>query len=949
MVTKRLSVDVKEVNWFDGLKVDRDDMVDEQSRHKDIDAANVHNFFSSGVVVNSASPSVILDTDNLSSTQQSLFDSNVFDGQNVYDNSDSVSDVIKGVQLSVTLSGVALDGKAQTKVSIIGDTFGGSLVYDNLIFEQNGTQITQGRYKKIRSIIFKDFAGNVRGSSAYAVVDGYLTGRCLITEADSLEASKYTILAEQRAQPNKFFSDFIPANWSDTISYMFDTAIRADDNAKSIDDLDIGMSSYQTRTLDANDVTTRIGQKFQANGNNIQKISVLLSTSYDSTDGYDWSGSIILSVYELQADVSCPVSPVPDNAEDFDPDPRIIGQLALDKDDLEKQGVVLDGYSQIVDFVLTNTNISDPIRSPITPESYYAFTLSRSGDTSKGTIVIEEAPHRAETGYMIVYDGTEWINVKDSDMWFAVYGDYVKIADGIAYEDGIGIEVPKLDENSAGVEVPYISGPHEFSVVTRDAYNYIIMEQELEYSDPTQDQRTGDNISSRVKPSPSFSLISSSSLSTLLESNPTPLLIGCARDRNPRANITSITGTTEIVGLARRNEFNILYPDADLLQHNWVGSLLTPNSTSCCATYRIIKTEVLYDAYGDVNGDGNITSADVIALQQIRQDYLDYTEAVLGAGLGTNIIDLSSSTAQQFVIDGYVDIEYLLRSDVDGNGIINNVDEGLIEDYVSKIISSFSVGASFTRMKLTLENLTNPLSTSVLIPTTCSSFTSVPFSSINWKIDYLPTWIPDNVIVHDSRRKLATTITDSVSGCNGGTNNFFIPGDLLLGGDLKNPDGTGYDIDFEMTHLSLHVPITDAYGTPIFIDGYTGILLFDTFVAEDENGKTASNFNAMKYSDNTYVQSGDFIDGKVKIAPSIQSTASNFTVPFGGNITDIIGMNYDPDTSLMTLYLEDGYEQIAQPAIRTKILVSVYLKKSGFANQTQEITDDEMRSLLGII
>lgn len=948
MVNEPLSVDIKEVNWFDGLKVDRDDMVDEQSRNKDIDAANVHNFFSSGVI-SSASPNIILDTDNLSTSQQSLFDSNVFDGQNVYDNSDSVSDVIKGVHLSITLSDVALDGKAQTKISIIGDTFGGDLVYDSLIFEQNGTQITQNRYKKIRSIIFKDFAGNVRGSSNYAVADGYLSGRCLITEAEALEPSRYTVLAEQRAQPNKFFSDFIPANWSDTVSYMFDTAIKADDNAKSIDDLDIGMSSYQTRTLDANDVTTKIGQKFQANGNNIQKISVLLSTEYDATDGYDFSGSIVLSVYELQAEVSCPVSPVPDNAEDFDPDPRIIGQLSIDKDDLEKQGVILDGYSQIVDFVLTNTNISNPLRSPITSGNYYAFALSRSGDTSKGTIVIEEAPHRAESGYMIVYDGTEWVNVKDSDMWFVVYGDYVKVSDGIAYENGVGLEVPKLDENSSGVEVPYVSGPHEFGVVTRDAYNYIIMEQDLEYSDPTQDQRTGDNISSRVKPVPSFSLISSSSLTTLLESNSIPLLIGCARDRNPRANISSVSGTIDTIGLVRRNEFNILYPDADMIQNNWVGSLIVPNSTSCCATYRIIKSEIFYDAYGDVNGDGNITSADVTKLQQIRQDYLDYTEVVLGAGLGTNIIDISSSTAQQFIIDGYTDIEYLLRSDVDGNGIINNTDEGLIEDYVNKVINSFSVGSTFTRMKLTLENLTDPLTTSVIVPTTCSSYSTVPFSSINWRIDYFPTWIPDNVVVSDSRRKLATTITDNVSGCSGGTNNFFVPGDILLGGDLKNPDGTGYGIDFEMTHLSLHVPITDAYGTPIFLDGYTGILLFDTFVAEETNGKTASGFNAMKYSDNTYVQSDDFSDGKIKITPSIQSTASNFVVPFGSNITDIVGLNYDPDTSLMTIYLEDGYEQIAQPSIRTKILVSVYLKKSGFLNQTQEITDDEMRSLLGII
>jgi len=941
MVTKRLPVGIKRVNFFDGMQIDRDDMVDEQTRNKDTDAADVLNFFSSGVIVDTTTPNVVLDTNSLSATQQALFASNSFDGQNIYDNSDVVSDVIKGVLLSVTLSDVSLDGRAQTKISIIGDTFGDALVHDDLTFNQNGTQITCGRYKKIRSIIFSDFAGNVRGSAANAVdIDGYLAGRCLIIESDALEASTDTILASQTSQPNKFFEDFVPASWTVTVTQMLDTAIRADDDAKSLADLDIGLYSAQKRELVENDVTTKIGQKFQSDGNNIQKISVLLSTKYDATDGYNWSGSVILSLYKLQTEVTCPVSPVPDNAVDFDPDPRILAQLSLDKAELAKQGIILDGYTQIVDFVFTNTNISDPIRSPITPGDYYVFTLHRSGDTSMGTILIEESPQRAETGYMVVYDGSQWVNIKDSDMWYVVYGDYIKIADGVAYVDGVGIEVPKVQKDSTNTEAPYVSGPHEFSVVTRDAYNYIIMDRESEYSDPTQDQRNGNLITSRVRPVPNFSLISLSRLNTLLTTNPTPVLIGCARDRNPRANVSTVTGTTEIIGLARRNEFNVLYPDADLQQHNWDGSLLVPNSTTCCATYRIIKTEMFYDAYGDINGDGNINNTDIVALQAIRQSFLTYA--------GTNNIDLSTVAAQQFVADGYVDIEVLLRADVDGNGIINNIDEGLIEDFVNKIIFSFPAGSTFPRMQFTVENLTN--TTTPNIPSVCPSFSVVPFVDVDWQIEYFATWTPDLVIVHDARRKLVTTITDPVSGCDGGQNNLFVPGDLLLGGEILNPDGTSFRIDFEMTHLSLHIPITDAYGTPVLIDGYTGLLLFDTFVAEESNGKTASGFSAMKYSDNSYVQAADFTDGKIKIAPSIQSTSTSFTVPFGGgDIPDIVGLNYDPNTSLMTLYLADGYESLAEPAIRTKILVEVFLKKAGFRNPTQNITDDEMRALLGIV
>lgn len=940
MVTERLPVGIKYPNWFDGMQVDRDDMIDEQTRNRNTDAANVHNFFSSGVVVNATSPNVILDTNSLSVAQQAMFDSDTFDGQSIYDNSDTVSDTIKGVLLSVTLSDVDLDGYAQTKVSVIGDTFGDALVHDDFIFNQNGTQITRGRYKKIRSIIFSDFAGNARGSIGRAVdIDGYLTGRCLIVETDSLETSADTILASQTAQPNKFFGDFIPASWTITVTEMLDTAIMADDGAKSLADLDIGLFSSQHRELPKNDVSTQIGQKFQANGNNIQKISVLLSTKYDAVDGYDWSGSVVMSIYELQTEVNCPVSPVPDNAVDFDPDPRILGQLSLNKGDLVNQGVVLDGYSQIIDFVFTNTNISDPIRSPMTPGNYYMFTLHRSGDTSVGTLLIEESPQRAVTGYMVVYDGSQWINIKDSDTWYVVYGDYIKITDGVAYIDGVGVEVPKTYKDSTNTETTYVAGPYEFGVVTRDAYNYVIMDRESEYSDPTQDQRTGNLISSRIKSIPNFSLISLSNLNTLLTTNPAPLLLSCVRDRNPRANVSEVSGITEMIGLARRNEFNILYPDADLIQHNWVGSLLIPDSVACCATYRIIKTEIINDAYGDINGDGIIDNDDIVALQVLRQQYLTYS--------GTNIIDLSSVPAQQFVADGYVDIEVLLRADVDGDGIVGNIDEGLIEQYVDKIISGFPAGSTFPRIQLTLENLIDPF-TGVNIPNTCPSFAVVPFVDVDWKIEYFATWIPDLVIAHDSRRKLATTITDPVSGCDGGQNNFFVPGDLLLGGEILNPDNTGFRVDFEMTHLSLHIPITDAYGVPVIIDGYTGILLFDTFVAEESNGKTTSGFNAMKYSDNSYVQPADFGDGKIKIVPSIQSTSSQFvSIPFV-SVSDILGLNYDISTSLMTLYLADGYEVLAKPEIRTKILVEVFLKKAGFRNPEQDITDSEMRALLGI-
>jgi hypothetical protein len=152
------------------------------------------------------------------------------------------------------------------------------------------------------------------------------------------------------------------------------------------------------------------------------------------------------------------------------------------------------------------------------------------------------------------------------------------------------------------------------------------------------------------------------------------------------------------------------------------------------------------------------------------------------------------------------------------------------------------------------------------------------------------------------------------------------------------------------------MPVTDSYGNPVFYDGYdaydgySGILLFDNFVAESSNGRTASGFQALKYADGTYVQLEDFNAGKIKISPSIQSEASTFVTPFGATINDIVGLYYDPSSSLMMLYLDNPYDgyNILLPSVATRVLVSVYLKKAGFRNPTMEVTQSQMQELLGI-
>jgi len=934
--TKRLPVGIGFVNWHDGQRIIEEDVEADQNRNTSIDAANVANFMGSGILRSDSEPIVILDTNSLNDTQEALFDSYAFDGQDVYIGSvNDVSDSIKGVQLSVTLSDVDLSGSETTRVCIIGDTFGDSLIFDALTFEENGTQVTRGRYKSIRGILFQDFFGNLRGSRSPAADDGYnKTGRCIIREVEALECSIDPIIASQTNQPNKFFEDFNPALNSDTITTMLETAIGAD---KSISDMEIGIETFAQRELAVNDVTKKIGQKFLANGTNIQKISVLLSVQQDTAalpaDAYNWSGSIALTLHALQTDVDCPTDPIPDNTVAFDPEPAIIGQITLDSDDMEKQGIVLDGYSRKVDFVFTGTNLSDPSRTPIELNRYYVLTISRTGDASVGTLLVEEAPHRADNGYMTIFDGTSWINVKTSDLWFSVEGDYIKISDGVAYEDGVGVEVLKIAPDATNTEAPYIEGLIEFSTVTKDAYNYTLLESSTAFSDQVEDERTGVPVYTRATPSPEFSILTQSNLNTLLETDLTPVLLCRVKDQNPRGNPLSLTGTTNSIGLALDNEFNILEPNADLQQHNLVGSLLYPNS-SLSANYRIIKTTLISDAYGDVNGDGEIDSDD------------------LALALALDGYDITATATQQLIAGGYIDLLEFLRADVNGDGAVNSTDVGLISGYIDGSVASFPAGSTFSRLKIDIENTTDPLVSGADIDGSDASFITAPFSPVDWSIQYCASWLPDRVVFEDLRRFLPTTFTETLSTEHpGGQNNFYVPGDLIIDGYQLNRDGTYYSVDLEVNHLSLDVPVMDSYGNPTFIDGYTGILLFDTFVAESSGGKTASGFNAMKYADGTYVQIADYTSEKVKIAPAIQSTAHTFPVTAGGNIEDIVGMHYDVSSSLVTLYLnnlyDDGYGNILPP-VNTKLLVTVYLKKAGFRNETQFITKDQMKTLLNI-
>ena len=95
-MTKSLPVNLSRVDYRDGMKINESDFDDDQSRNIGIDAANINNFFGSGVLDENPLPPTIFDTANMNTEQESFFQQHTFDGRNIYTgtNISAVSDEI---------------------------------------------------------------------------------------------------------------------------------------------------------------------------------------------------------------------------------------------------------------------------------------------------------------------------------------------------------------------------------------------------------------------------------------------------------------------------------------------------------------------------------------------------------------------------------------------------------------------------------------------------------------------------------------------------------------------------------------------------------------------------------------------------------------------------------------------------------------------------------------
>lgn len=932
------------VNFYDGQNVDETDLDIEQKAWHDSLANNTDFLSGSGVEQEFAVQRVLFDSSDVPASINTLITTENFDGEPIY-SEDSFgntvylqpSDSVEGNQLEVTLSGASLDGAPTSRVYIFGLIFGGEYVQEVLVFDKNESQITKNYFTRIVAIMTQDFLGNQN-----TIIDGVKSrnvgGTLTIKEALAMTVARDTIMASQDVEPNLNYVNFKPATLSKTLDIILDEI--SDSAGLNTDDLDINVTASDTRQLPRNDSTGIIvGQKFQATTNNIQKITLLLSVQRNTLalpgTEYDWSGDIVVGVRPLQTSTTCPTDIIPGTAIEFDPEPSPIAEVSFDQDELAELGISLDETPRPVDFVFTQSLLANPnIEPSIIPGNYYIVTIRRSGNISVGNIVLQEAanttrdPEEFDNTRLSVFSQNKWTDVPEGDLWFQVHTDAVRITDGTAFDSGVQITSPKVRKNAAtGIEEPYIEGFHSLLDVSQTASNYVIVQKSQNFTDPEVHPSTGNPIFSRIEDVPDVAVVSEDTLVTLIDAGNETIVLGSVTDTNPVDN-PPIEGRTDFPGLVRSNTFTIIQPNSDIILNNLVGSILVPNVNEAENKFRIIKVEIYDDAYGDVDGNNSIDLNDV-ARAQALDGYAKDLES------GT----VPSASQRNAILAGTVTMEEILRADVTADGVINIFDPQSIQQNIA-LGTPFNAGGTFKRAVLTVENLVDPLNTA---PNMIADpvFNAVPFTPVNFRIDFVPLWNASNLQVSDLRRFVPKTFTvfdsEDITGesKNGGINTAFIPGDILLQGDLLNLDGSVYSVDFEVNTIVIDLPEGSTQGE---------IDIFNNFIK-----------NQMRFSDGTLVPLSALAGNQVKVSTAIKSFTKDTdgydfeSIDGYAAIDETVSVLYTQSSGLLRIRAANIRNVSTRPELRTKIILTVYLKKAGFQNTERYVDPTELNDLLVLV
>jgi hypothetical protein len=641
-MTKRAPVSVQRPIWYDSQQVDETDMNSEQTANVTIESSTIDNHVGNGVLPEDLVNHVLFD----SSLAVGFLDGLAIQTQS------QPSDNNFGNQLAITLSNSTASGKRQVKVCVIGLDFNSALQYEEFYFETNETQVSRRHFTEILVLLFNDFIGDPDLSFN-------LGGRIVISEASPMTLSRDVIMIAQDQQPNLFFRDFFldPSISQLTLQAMLQAAMPL----YNVTDLNIYTEPLDNLVLSSGDVTTQIGQKFQATTNNIEKVTLLLSVrnlSAGQQNNLVWTGDIIVSIYPLQTTIDCPTDLVPNQAIQFSPSNIPIAQISYNYNSLLAAGTLLDSVPQPVDFVFSNSSVAGG--NVMTVGQYYAVAMKRSGAANQCDILLAVGQDLVPNSEITTFSGNLWVDIPDEDLWFRIWTDAAKVSDGQAYDQGNGVIIPKTTTDpTTQATIDYIFGQQEF--VGGDVFSAVLAAVTQD-SDPVPDQRTGNPVDSRQQFVPQVTLLNTIDV-TNLENSSEPLILGAISDRNIKffdpsqatSNAPLFSATMAKDELLIRivedptdavrfnTQVNALV--TSLLNGNLVGAEIIPDASKPTAFYRIAGARLCSMIVGDVDGNGIIDDNDL----NLLNSFLGYN---LNVGLPAHTVITTDGYTTTFT-NGY--------------------------------------------------------------------------------------------------------------------------------------------------------------------------------------------------------------------------------------------------------------------------------------------------------
>ena len=652
-MTKRSPVSAPQPVFYDSMQVDETDLQTQQTANTVVESATLNNHIGTGVLPETLIPNI-------------LFDSNLatgfLDGLAIQPQAQP-SDNNLGNQLSISLTGSDASIYRTVKLGIIGLDFQSNLQYEIFVFKANEVQVSAQHFTKILVLLFNDLQGN-------PTISFNLGGDLVISEAQPMQLSRDTIMIAQDVEPNLFFRDFFIDPSLGPISLQ--TMLRAAMPTYNITNLNIMTQPLDNLVLASGDVTTQIGQKFQATTNNIQKITLLLSVRNlvaGQQNNLVWAGDLIVSIYPLQTTVNCPSNLAPGLPILFSPSNIPIAQISYDYDSLMDVGLVLDSVPQPIDFVFSNTPAA--VGNLVVSSNYYCVAINRAGNANQCDILVAVGGDDVANSNACTFTGDLWVDLPTEDLWFRVWTDASKVADGQAYDTGLGVTIPKTTLDIATqATIDYSFGPQQF--VGSDTFRAVLTANNVE-SDPVPDARTGEPVESRQQLEPQVTLLGTVDI-TNLENTTEPLVLGAIADKNIKTFSTStitidanlytatMVNNTMLIRIVDdptdtvRFDTSVTALTTDLLNGQLVSAQFTPDDTKPSIFYRVTNARLCSMIVGDVDGNGIIDENDL----NLLNSYLGYNMNIglpqqtiinttgMGTGNTTNFVNGYETLIQPF-------------------------------------------------------------------------------------------------------------------------------------------------------------------------------------------------------------------------------------------------------------------------------------------------------------